>query len=199
MPRRKAKLGFTAGPRAVSAAFAAILLAGSPEVYANDADEACTDPRTQEIMRRPVPAVVSEVLFNELIGWIALNTSYDLRLAYRSPPTLSFCDVGDSVAYEDTELIIDRILRAAFDYPHRHIYLVQPWSPVNLYDQSVLLHELIHDIQLSNRDWDCPLAPELEAYFLQDKWLVERGIFYPFNWAAIRQLSDCGPEAPWRQ
>ena len=160
-------------------------------MFADDA-ETCPEPRVRAVERLPVPSIVPEVLFNELIGWIALNSSYDLGAAYRSPPTLSFCYVGETVIYEGTELFVEIFLKAAFDLPNRHIYLVHPWSPVNLFDQSVLLHELIHDVQHHNRDWDCRGAPELEAYLLQDKWLVEHGVFYPFDWGTIRMLSDCG-------
>jgi hypothetical protein len=73
---------------------------------------------------------------------------------------------------------------------------VQPWSPDSLVDRSVLLHELVHDVQLRNRDWDCTGAPEWEAYRLQDLWLQEHGVILPFDWPAIRRLSECPPEEP---
>ena len=85
-------------------------------------------------------------------------------------------------------------LWATFDHTNRHIYLVRPWSLFNVFDQSTLLHEMIHDIQLSNREWDCLGAPELEAYLLQDKWLQEHGIYHQFNWPAIIRMSQCTGE-----
>lgn len=135
--------------------------------------------------------VAPKQVFDDLIGWLAMNTSYDLILTYHSPPTVSFCDVGDFVDYEGKKLLVEKELRAAFDYPNRHILLVRPWSAENYFDQSVLLHELIHDVQLSNREWECLGAPELEAYLLQHTWLREHGINYSFNWPAILSLSVC--------
>jgi len=141
-------------------------------------------------------AVAGEIpptLLDDLVGWIARNTDYDVSLTYRSPPTISLCEPGDTVTYEGADLIVDPALRAAYDLRARRIHLVAPWSPENPFDVSVLLHELIHDVQLANRGWDCIGAPELEAYWLQDKWLAERGIRPGFDWAAIRMLSRCPP------
>ena len=135
-------------------------------------------------------------MFDALIAWIALNTSYDLRQAYADPPTLSFCRVGDIIVYEHEDLLVDPLLYAAYDRERRHIFLTHPWSMLDLFDQSVLLHEMIHDVQLGNRDWACVGAPELEAYFLQDRWLQEHGVVHPFDWEVIRWLSRCEEGAP---
>lgn len=130
-------------------------------------------------------------MFNELIAWIAMNTSYDLFVVYTDPPTISFCEVGEVIEYEHADLLVDAVLLAALDREKRHIFLTYPWSPMNYFDQSVLLHELIHDVQLQNQDWDCVGAPEWEAYQLQDKWLFEHGIIHQFNWPMIKRLSLC--------
>lgn len=169
-------------PKAVVCAF--ILLAFTAIASGNPREIGC----------KPIPEALSKDLFDGLIGWIALNTSYDLLLAYRTPATVSFCDLDQSVVYEDSALIVEKGLLAAYDVTRRHIYLVRPWSPVSKFDQSVLLHEMIHDIQLSNRDWKCLGEPELEAYMLQDKWLVEHGIHHPFDWKMIFALSNCAPQ-----
>jgi hypothetical protein len=139
----------------------------------------------------PVPQMVSQETFDALVGWIALNTSYEMSLTYNDPPTLSFCSIGEIVAYEDHKLLIEEGLLAAFDYPNRYIYLVAPWSKEDRFDLSILLHELIHDAQLSNRDWDCLRQPETEAYILQDKWLRQQGVYHPFDWRAILEMSRC--------
>jgi hypothetical protein len=138
---------------------------------------------------------VPEVLLAELVGWIALHTMYDVGSTWRDPPEVIFCTVGDVIAYEGRDLLVDPALRAAYDLPARRIHLVEPWSPDSLVHRSVLLHELIHDVQLLNRDWPCLAAPEWEAYRLQDLWLQEQGVILPFNWPAIRRLSEC-PDAP---
>ena len=143
----------------------------------------------------PAAQQVPEVLLDELVGWIATHTMYDVGVTWRDPPEIAFCTVGEIIAYEGRDLVVDPALRAAYDLPARRIHLVEPWSPDSLADRSVLLHELIHDVQLLNRDWPCLAAPEWEAYRLQDLWLQEQGVILPFDWPAIRRLSEC-PEAP---
>ena len=153
----------------------------------------CPDALAETATALTVAEVISQRTFDELVGWIALNTSYDLSRTYNDPPTLSFCAIGDIVAYEEHDLLIERGLLAALDYPRRHVFLVEPWSGDSLFDLSLVLHELIHDAQLSNRTWACLREPELEAYMLQDKWLREHGIEYPFDWSAIMEMSRCRP------
>lgn len=162
----------------VCLAFVAVALAAP----AHAEEPACPDPTAVEIPR---------AVFDQLVGWIALRTTYDVRQLYRDPPTISFCTVGEIVAYEGSDLTVEDGLRAAYDLSRRHVYLVQPWSVDDLFDRSVLLHELIHDVQLSNREWDCIGAPEWEAYQLQDLWLTEHGISHDFNWLGIYLMSRC--------
>jgi hypothetical protein len=138
---------------------------------------------------------VPGVLLDELVGWIATHTMYDVGVTWKNPPEIVFCGVGEIIDYEGRDLLVDPALRAAYDLPARRIHLVEPWSPDSLADRSVLLHELIHDVQLLNADWPCLAAPEWEAYRLQDLWLQEQGVTLPFDWPAIRRLSAC-PEAP---
>lgn len=157
-------------------------------VRADDATSSCP---IVEVSAAPKEPVVSRQLLDELIGWIALHTSYDVSQLYRDPPAISFCSVGEQIVYEGRQLFVEPELNAAFDLPNRRLHIVLPWSPENLFDRSVLLHELIHDVQLSNRDWPCIGAPEFEAYDLQDRWLLEHGIDHPFNWLAILTLSTC--------
>lgn len=139
------------------------------------------------------PAKVPAELLRELTGWIALHTMYDVRRLDADPPRISFCAVGGDIAYEDGSLRVEPELHAAYDLPNRVVHLVLPWSADDPYDRSVLLHELIHDVQLTNRDWACIGEPEWEAYTLQAIYLQEHGIFPSFDWSAIRRLSTCPP------
>ena len=139
---------------------------------------------------------VEQALYADLVGWIALHTVYDVSRTWYDPPEIVFCVEGEIIDYEGRDLLVDPALRAAFDLPARRIHIVLPWSPDGLIDRSILLHELIHDVQLHNRDWDCLGAPEWEAYRLQDLWLQEHGVILPFDWPAIRHLSECPSEEP---
>ena len=134
---------------------------------------------------------IPENLISDLTGWIALHTMYDVGELHRSPPEIAFCSVGDWIEYEEGELRVEPELRAAYSHPADRIYLVLPWSADDPYDRSVLLHELIHKVQLANRDWPCVGAPELEAYMLQAEYLGTYGIDPGFDWRSIFLLSLC--------
>lgn len=135
--------------------------------------------------------VVPSGVFNELVSWIAIHTMYDVSELYRTPPEISFCTEGDWITVEGLELRVEPELDAAYSLPDRVIHLVAPWSPDDPYDRSILLHEFVHVVQLSNRDWPCTGAPELEAYMLQASYLKEHGIKADFDWPSIFLLSVC--------
>mgnify|MGYP001817966097 CR=1 FL=1 len=170
---------------------AAVLVLGLSFLLTNDAaalEPSDTDCITPKPSTRPA---VTRSDLDKLIGWIALKTDYDLSSVYRDPPEIVFCQVGEVVDYETEGLLVDEILAAAYDFSRRRIYLVRPWTAVEPFDLSVLLHELIHAAQLDNRNWPCPGAPELEAYTLQSIWLQEQGIIRGFDWSTIHKLSQC--------
>ena len=167
-----------------------VLVVANMHATAAMADSECETFSTESLAPVPTEAIDRETL-NQLIAWIALNTMYDVSLTYRSPPAITFCEIGEHVPYEETELLVDEMLGAVYDQQRRTIHLVQPWSSHDLHDLSTLLHELIHDVQLENREWSCTGEPELEAYWLQNKWLVERGEHLDIPWSAILELSTC--------
>ena len=173
---------------ALAAGMSAAFFSGD---IANADDTAGCPVPTEAPAASPISEVIPEDVFNHLIGWLALHTAFDLMQAYQSPPRIAFCAVGEIVDYEEKRLLVEKGLRAAFDHTNRRIYLVHPWSWDDPFDLSVLLHEMIHDIQLYSRDWSCKQAPEFEAYLLQDMWLREQGIIHPFNWIAILEFSRC--------
>ena len=127
----------------------------------------------------------------QLTGWIAGHTSYDVTRTRQDPPAIRFCVAGETIRYEDSDLLIEDNLRAAYDLKTRTVQIVAPWDGRLLEDQSVLLHELIHDVQFHNRRWDCRRQPEFEAYSLQAKWLMEHGRHVPFDLAQIFIRSRC--------
>jgi hypothetical protein len=130
-------------------------------------------------------------LFDSLMDWIEENTSYDVSMTRIDPPSINWCHVGDSIDYEGDQVLVEPDLIAAYDSVRREILLVRPWNSADARDQSVLLHELIHDVQSANREWYCQQQPEWEAYHLQDKWLAEHGLESSFDWLYIYFLSRC--------
>ena len=126
-----------------------------------------------------------------LLHWIARATDYEITNSLANPPSIAFCAKGDVILYESGLITVPHDLRAAYDLVEERILLVRPWDPDNPRDRSALLHELIHHVQLKNRIWECPQAPEWQAYKLQEAWLAEQGIEAEFDWLAIYIRSKC--------
>ena len=131
-------------------------------------------------------------LVHELLDWIEEATDYDVGRARAHPPLILFCDAGDALDYPGGGTLIQPGEGGVYDYAARVIYLVAPWDPGDTWQRSVLLHELVHDVQFLNRHWECPNASEMEAYTLQDAWLKEQGVTHDFDWLAIWFWSKCG-------
>ena len=133
-------------------------------------------------------------LLRELMAWIADRTGYDAAKAAINTPEILFCQAGDRIAYDRQHLLVQPDDHGLYDPVLRRIYLVAPWSENSDWDVSILVHELVHHVQFSVRDWDCPNQAELQAYRLQDAWLAERGLTGDFDWAQITLQSRCPSE-----
>ena len=136
-------------------------------------------------------AGVADSTVAALVRWIGDHTDYDVTGTLRNPPQTKFCSTGEIINYEGKKVVVDKELVAAYDRINRVIYLVRPWSPSNLLDISRVLHELIHDVQFTNRRCQCKGKPEWETYHLQSKWLAEHGVEKRFDWNKIFFMSQC--------
>ncbi len=163
----------------------------APDVDAAQHTEAAPKPEPQVNDPACAPPTVAPALIRELTTWIASKTDYDTAPTMRDPPVVTFCDTGETIRYEGKDVIVDAQLRAAYDLRHRRIFLVLPWRASDARDVSTLLHELIHDVQFSNRRWLCKGETEWEAYKLQEAWLAENGLASGFDWPQIFLLSRC--------
>jgi hypothetical protein len=137
------------------------------------------------------PGQPSARLMRDLIDWIARHSTHDVSAVNSSLPAVTFCQTGEVIDYEGRHMVVDRSLNAAYDELARRIWLVLPWSAGNRWHVSILLHELVHDVQFQSRSWPCPQASEEEAYRLQHDWLAEQGIASGFNWFAIQMRARC--------
>ena len=137
---------------------------------------------------RPDSDAVPLDLVIDLLGWIAAATEYDTT---GKPPQVTFAQTGDIIHYESGTAIIDTTWHGAYDMPNRRIILVRPWNSGDLRDVAVLLHELTHHVQLSNRNYQCLEQPEWEAYKLQEAYLAENEIASGFDWMQIYFMSKC--------
>jgi len=137
------------------------------------------------------PPAVSDDVVRGLLEWIGGATDYDIGPSLAAPPEIGFCRVGEWVEYEDNRFLVEEDLRAVYDWPNRRVLIVAPWDPADKRDLSILLHELVHHVQMQTRDWECLQASEWQAYKLQERWLAEQGIDAGFDWLHIYFLSRC--------
>lgn len=135
--------------------------------------------------------LVSPSLIHKLLDWIDAATTYDVTDIRAEPPQITFCHSGDTVPYESHRILVDDTLNGAYDLANHRIILVRPWDPISVRDRSVLLHELIHHVQLNNRSWECLQQPEWETYKLQESYLAEHNVTSEFDWLQIFFLSKC--------
>jgi hypothetical protein len=142
-------------------------------------------PQPDECVR-PSPDLVEE-----LLGWIGAASGYDISSSLADPPEILFCAEGDVLHYPGGDTLIEPNERGLYDFEDRIIYLVAPWRPDDPRQVSVLLHELVHDVQFRNRGFECPNASEWEAYELQEAWLAERGIHAEIDWLQVWFWSKC--------
>lgn len=154
-------------------------------VAAMDARPAFPDTRACPV---PRPVVAG------LLDWIAEHTDYDTAITANDLPIAVVCAVGDVIDYAHEATIVDEGINGLYDFEDRRIYLIEPWEIGDLRDRSVLLHELVHAVQLDNREWDCIGAPEWEAYKLQEAWLAEHGLDADFDWMRIYFQSRCAKD-----
>lgn len=69
------------------------------------------------------------------------------------------------------------------------IYLRDTWKSTDLFDRSLLLHELVHHLQrLNGVKTACPEEYEGQAYHLQIEWLREQGVKEPYKLLGLTQL-----------
>ena len=119
---------------------------------------------------------MNEVMLS-LLMWIGANSSYDTQL---NLPNIVITEEQNMCALygiNNRQRCKDMKLRGFYD-KRMSIYLRPDFELDNPHHQSQLLHELIHYVQLHNRDNKdyCLGLLELEAYDLQDKWRNRLGL-----------------------
>jgi hypothetical protein len=63
-------------------------------------------------------------------------------------------------------------MMAAYDHGSRTIYLAEGWTGGSAAELSVLVHEMVHNLQASaDMRFACPAEQEVLAYRAQDAWL----------------------------
>ena len=87
-----------------------------------------------------------------------------------------------------------------YDHETQSIWLPEGCRADDLFDQSTLLHELVHHVQtVTGMQYPCLAAQEPLAYGLQAQWLQEQGIDDPYAMLGVDKFtvlirSICWPE-----
>jgi hypothetical protein len=119
-----------------------------------------------------------ELLLSVMVLW--LSTNYDLPADMRHPLV--------EVVSQD-EMISRRLrnpekfasyrneeIEAVYNEDTKTIYLLWGWTTQSIKDVSVLVHEMVHHLQLSKGErYSCPAERERLAYEAQEKWLGQFG------------------------
>jgi len=136
-----------------------------------------------------------EQLMFALLIWLGAHTSYVIPnglpfIEYKSAQELSDMKYGSN--YSERRLEVSAI----FSDSKKTIYLNKKFDLNNKIDQGILLHELVHYLQMYNAlDFKCVEAREPEAYQLTHAWSQEQGIGDPFQDPIFKllllQLAKC--------
>jgi hypothetical protein len=139
-------------------------------------------------------AKISSDTVRSYINWIIQQTGWPTA---DTPPIkiTSFAHLRElSGLSSDAEWIRP----AAFYSKSEHlIYLADSWNTDDLVDQSILVHELVHHLQLEDHiQFACWGRYEAQAYQLQIQWLRTQGVKDPHSLlhaskTSIETLAEC--------
>jgi hypothetical protein len=129
------------------------------------------------------------------VQWIAGKTGWKPvsvpRIEARSSRELAAMFFGDAEGYEGVRPL------ALYARNEHILFLADELALDNLLDQSILLHELVHHMQVSNNiAFDCREEAERQAYQLQAQWLREHGVAQPYAFIGIPEAQIEGLSCP---
>lgn len=136
-------------------------------------------------------SLLGDTLFAELVGFIGDRTALNYFATLETPPKVTFVSVGELIAYNGLEARVGGDLHGLYDPTTRAIFLVHPWTPLSLFDQGVLLHELVHHAQHASGPYVCAEETEWQAHLVQDTWLQARGLASGFDFNRIAEIAAC--------
>ncbi len=149
-------------------------------------------PARAAVTLDPAPAWRQAQTTAELLAildaWLDARSDYPARA---TPPMVEIVDRQTARLRPGTAARMGQTTRGLYDPASATITLVAPWSPDDVRDVSVLLHELVHHRQHTARHWYCPGQQEPDAYRLQAEWLAERGLTIRVNRIAVVLESGC--------
>jgi len=129
------------------------------------------------------------------VHWIAGKTGWTTisvpRIETRSTRDLALMFFGSAEGYEGVRPL------ALYARDQHILFLADELSLENLLDQSILLHELVHHMQVGNNaEFDCREETERQAYRLQVEWLREHMVAQPYAFLGIPEAQIEGLTCP---
>lgn len=145
---------------------------------------------------QPQPAVDARQNMAEAdVRWIVSKTGWKTasvpRIEVRTSRDLAAMFFGNAEGYEGVRPL------ALYARDQHILFLSDQLALDNLLDQSILLHELVHHLQVSNTvEFDCREETEQQAYRLQVEWLREHGVAQPYAFIGIPEAQIDGLTCP---
>lgn len=129
------------------------------------------------------------------VRWIAGKTGWKTasvpRIEVRTTRDLAIMFFGNAEGYEGVRPL------ALYARDQHILFLADALALDNLLDQSILLHELVHHMQVGNNvEFDCREETERQAYRLQVEWLREHGVAQPYAFVGVSQSQIDGLTCP---
>ena len=119
---------------------------------------------------------MQEVLLSFML-WIGANTGYNVDIPLPNVAITDSYNVCDAYGIQNKGQCQAAHLFGFYNKKFT-IYLKYGFQPENKVDRSKLMHELVHYVQWANgkNKHTCLGHLELEAYQIQDLWLVENNL-----------------------
>ena len=136
-----------------------------------------------------------EQLMLGLLMWLGAHSNYSIpdylpAVEYKTGEELWNIRYGNVPKEEGLDKILGLFHSKRGKYGT--VYLNKNFDPSKKEHQMILLHELVHFLQFSNKaKFACESAKEPEAYDLTKLWLKENNMPFPFDEATIHILGLC--------
>ncbi len=110
-------------------------------------------------------------LLTAIVIWLSANFELPRDLDHPSIKFMSSHQISD-LRYKDIPVESRRPVVAIYDNANKTIILPDTWTGKNSTELSILVHEMVHHLQNSNKSkFTCAQEREKLAFIAQEKWL----------------------------
>ena len=128
-----------------------------------------------------------------MLLWIGANTGYNVDIPHPGIKLVSQTEL-EYIYTHGTSMDQGAKLHAFYDTVENIIYLPDTFDLYHVWNQGVLMHELLHYVQDQNQvKFQCPAEMEREVWPLQRKYLWE---YHGVRWEYDEMWYRCPAPAP---